>query len=62
MARKSTKLFEFSVSLTVDGTIQLDYLGPPDPVEVEEVFDAWNPEYEGTKKIVSLITYLRNYM
>ena len=54
-------LFEFKVSLNRDGNVIIDYCGPPDPVEVEEAFDKWNEEYENTKKIVSLINYLKNY-
>ena len=50
-----------SVSLTKDGNIAIDFEGPPAAEDIEQAFDDWNPDFENTKKIVSLVEYLRDY-
>jgi|TARA_R110000787_G_scaffold186235_2_gene297781 hypothetical protein len=54
-------LYRMSISLTSDGKIAMDFEGPPSPEEIEKAFDKWDSEFEHTKKIVSLVKYLRNY-
>jgi len=54
-------LYKMSVSITSKGEIALDFEGPPSAREIEDLFDKWNPEFEHTKKIVSLVNYLRDY-
>ncbi len=60
-SNKLAELYNFCVSINQDGNIILDYRGPPDSEDIEKVFDAWDSEYEHTKKIVTLCEYLRNY-
>lgn len=50
-----------SVLLTQDGNIAIDFEGPPSAKDIEEAFDNWNSDFENTKKIVSLVEYLRDY-
>ena len=59
--KRDALLYKMSVSLTQDGNISIDFEGPPSPEDIEEAFDAWNPDFENTKKIVSLVKYLRDY-
>ena len=54
-------LYKMSVSLTQDGNVAVDFEGPPSPESIEAAFDEWNPDFENTKKIVSLVEYLRDY-
>jgi len=61
MSNTNAVLFKLSVHLNRDGEVVLEASHPPDPQLVEEAFDAWDPEYEETKKIVSLVEYLRDY-
>ena len=55
------RLFKFEVSLNRDSKIVIDYEIPPHPDLVEKLFNKWDKEYEHTKKIVSLVKYLRDY-
>ena len=59
--KRDALLYKMSVSLTQDGNISIDFEGPPSPEDIEAAFDAWNPDFENTKKIVSLVKYLRDY-
>ena len=62
MSKKADALlYRMSVSITSSGDIALDFEGPPSAKDIENIFDKWNPEFEHTKKIVSLVKYLRNY-
>lgn len=61
MSNTNAVLFKLSVHLNRDGEVVLEASHPPDPQLVEEAFDAWNSEYPETKKIVSLVEYLRDY-
>jgi|TARA_R110000823_G_scaffold312160_1_gene438675 hypothetical protein len=54
-------LYKMSVSLTPDGNVSIDFEGPPAAEDIEAAFDSWNPEFESTKKIVSLVEYLQDY-
>tara|TARA_Y100000401_G_C8280593_1_gene203224 strand:- start:636 stop:863 length:228 start_codon:yes stop_codon:yes gene_type:complete len=54
-------LYKMSVSLTQDGNVAIDFEGPPSPDDIEAAFDEWNADFENTKKIVSLVKYLRDY-
>ena len=54
-------LFKFEVGLNRESKIVINYEVPPDPKALEEVFDNWDESYEHTKKIVSLVKYLRDY-
>tara|TARA_R100001369_G_scaffold46106_1_gene72402 strand:- start:96 stop:323 length:228 start_codon:yes stop_codon:yes gene_type:complete len=54
-------LYKMSVSITTGGHIALDFEGPPSAKDIESIFDSWNPDFEHTKKIVSLVNYLRDY-
>lgn len=54
-------LYRVSVSLTQDGNVAIDFEGPPSAEDIEAVFDDWNKDFENTKKIVSLVEYLRDY-
>ena len=49
-SNKLAELYNFCVSINQDGNIILDYRGPPDSEDIEKVFDAWDSEYEHTKK------------
>ena len=55
------RLFKFEVGLNQESKIVIDYERPPDSDEIEKAFDDWNEDYEHTKKIVSLVKYLRDY-
>ena len=59
--KRDALLYKMSVSLTQDGYISLDLEGPPSPEDIEAAVDAGNPDFENTKKIVSLVKYLRDY-
>lgn len=62
MSKKADALlYRMSVSITSSGDIALDFEGPPSAKDIENIFDKWNPEFEHTKKIVSLVNYLRDY-
>jgi hypothetical protein len=62
MSKKTDALlYRMSVSITSSGDIALDFEGPPSAKDIENIFDKWNPEFEHTKKIVSLVNYLRDY-
>ena len=62
MSKKADALlYRMSVSITSSGDIALDFEGPPSAKDLENIFDKWNPEFEHTKKIVSLVNYLRDY-
>ena len=62
MSKKADALlYRMSVSITSSGDIALDFEGPPSAKDIENIFDKWNPEFEHTKKIVSLVKYLRDY-
>lgn len=54
-------LYRLRVSLNTSGEIVVDFENPPSSKDIESAFDAWNPEYEHTKKIVSLCEHLRDY-
>ena len=54
-------LYKMSVLLTQDVNIAIDFEGPPSAEDIEEAFDSWNSDFENTKKIVSLVEYLRDY-
>lgn len=54
-------LYKMSVSLTQDGNVAIDFEGPPSAEDIEAAFDEWNVDFENTKKIVSLVKYLRDY-
>jgi len=54
-------LYKMSVSLTKDGNVAIDFEGPPSAEDIEAAFDEWNVDFENTKKIVSLVKYLRDY-
>ena len=58
--KKLASLLELKVSLNTDGNVVVDYTSPPDEITLEEAFDEWDEEYENTKKIVSLVKYLKN--
>ena len=58
--KKLASLLELKVSLNTDGNVVVDYTSPPDEIALEEAFDEWDEEYENTKKIVSLVKYLKN--
>ena len=51
------RLFKFEVGLNQESKIVIDYERPPDSEEIEKAFE----DYEHTKKIVSLVKYLRDY-
>ena len=53
--KRDALLYKMSVSLTQDGNISIDFEGPPSPEDIEEAFDAWNPDFENPKKIPLLI-------
>ena len=55
------RLFKFEVGLNQESKIVIDYEMPPDSGEIEKAFDDWNEDYDQTKKIVSLVKYLRDY-
>ena len=62
MSKKADALlYRMSVSITSSGDIALDFEGPPSAKDIENIFDKWNPEFEHTNKIVSLVNYLRDY-
>jgi hypothetical protein len=62
MSKKADALlYRMSVSITSSGDIALDFEGPPSAKDIENIFDKWSPEFEHTKKIVSLVNYLRDY-
>ena len=61
MSNTNATLFKLSVHLNRDGEIVLEASHPPDSKLVEEAFEKWNPNYPETKKIVSLMEYLRDY-
>ena len=59
--KRDALLYKMSVSLTQDGNVAVDFEGPPSPESIEAAFDEWNADFENTKKIVSLVEYLRDY-
>ena len=59
--KRDALLYRMSVSLTQDGNVAIDFEGHPSKKDIEEAFDGWNPDFENTKKIVSLVEYLRDY-
>ena len=60
-SKSDALLYKMSVSLTKDGNIAIDFEGPPAAEDIEQAFDDWIPDFENTKKIVSLVEYLRDY-
>tara|TARA_B100001123_G_C15240609_1_gene998950 strand:- start:1162 stop:1392 length:231 start_codon:yes stop_codon:yes gene_type:complete len=54
-------LFNLNVLLNTEGKIEINFEGPPSPEQIEEAFDSWDEGFEHTKKIVSLVEYLRDY-
>ena len=60
-SKSNALLYRMSVSLTKDGEIAVDFEGPPEPNDIEKAFDDWDKDFEHTKKIVSLVEYLRDY-
>lgn len=59
--KRDALLYKMSVSLTQDGNLAVDFEGPPSPEDIEAAFDEWNADFENTKKIVSLVEYLRDH-
>ena len=59
--KRDALLYKMSVFLTQDGNVAVDFEGPPSPESIEAAFDEWNADFENTKKIVSLVEYLRDY-
>ena len=59
--KRDALLYKMSVSLTQDGNVAIDFEGPPSVKDIEDAFDSWNSDFENTKKIVSLVKYLRDY-
>ena len=61
MDENKAQLFNFNVQLNTEGQIEINFEGPPAPADVEDAFNEWDEDFEHTKKIVSLVTYLQNY-
>jgi len=61
MSNPQATLFKLEVLLNTEGEIVLEASQPPDSKLVEKAFDNWNCNFEETKKIVSLVEYLRDY-
>ena len=59
--KRDALLYKMAVSLTQDGNVAIDFEGPPSVKDIEDAFDSWNSDFENTKKIVSLVKYLRDY-
>tara|TARA_R100000773_G_C4208796_1_gene108896 strand:- start:1087 stop:1308 length:222 start_codon:yes stop_codon:yes gene_type:complete len=61
MSNPQATLFKLEVLLNTEGEIVLESSKPPDSKLVEKAFNDWNCSFEETKKIVSLVEYLRDY-